>query len=157
MKKETLIILLVAVGVAILASIMYLQNVSKQTEKNNPIAPLIPTWYPEATWEAATTTQEQTPYGEMNGLLITGTTTIDTASIPHFEKAEELQKLGYQPDMALSADGPGSSTWGYSKEQDGKQQIILFSYKTEPTSSNPDEPLQFNCPCTTDLSVFLSN
>lgn len=59
-------------------------------------------------------------------------------------------------DNNLAADGPGSSLWGYKKEVDGKTQIIIFSYKTQPTSNKPDEPLQFDCPCKVDWSVFIS-
>jgi len=85
------------------------------------------------------------------------TVTSPTASIPHFEMASALKTQGFIPDLNLSADGPGSSNWGYVNSNNEETQVIIFSYKTRPTNSNPNEPLEFNCPCKVNLSVFVSN
>ena len=117
----------------------------------------IPSWLSDVNWSQPKQTTKTTPLGDMQGTIISGQTTTDSANITHFEDADALARLGFYPNNNLAADGPGSSMWGYSKEVNDTQQIILFSYTTEPTSSNPNEPLQFNCPCTTEVSVFISN
>lgn len=117
----------------------------------------IPSWLSDVNWSQPKQATKTTPLGDMQGTMISGATMTDSANITHFEDANALAGLGFYPNTNLAADGPGSSTWGYSKEQNGTEQIILFSYTTKPTNSNPNEPLQFNCPCTTEVSVFISN
>ena len=114
-------------------------------------------WYPSAPWSNPHETKSQTPYGDLNGEEMTATVTSDNASITHFEMEDELTKMGFEPDNSLAADGPGSSQWGYKKEQNGQTQLLIFSYRTQPSSTNPNEPLQFDCPCTVDVSVFASD
>ncbi|HMS22572.1 MAG TPA: DUF333 domain-containing protein [Candidatus Levybacteria bacterium] len=111
----------------------------------------------QATWGKPQKTNEPTPYGDLNGVKLSGKLTTSQATLPHFEDAEALKKLGYIPDNSLSADGPGSSVWGYKKQNSEKTSIILYSYNTKPSSNNPNEPLQFNCPCSMTVSVFISN
>lgn len=114
-------------------------------------------WVPDASWSKKQPATEQTPYGELKGWKSYTTVTTEKASFSHFEDPTFLATLGFQPDMNLSADGPGSSMWGYSREILGKKQYAIFSYHTQPTSTKPDEPLQFDCPCQTTLSTFVSN
>lgn len=116
----------------------------------------IAVWYPSAPWSQPKTTTEQTALGNLDGESIQATITSQATEIPHFETVSELTSKGFILDNNLSADGPGSSTWGYSKKADGKTQVITFSYKTQPSNSNPNEPLQFNCPCKVDWEVFVS-
>lgn len=117
----------------------------------------IAVWYPSAPWSTPKETTEQTMYGSLTGKSMKATVTSPTATLPHFEQVNTLVQKGFTLDNNLSADGPGSSVWGYKKEENGETQIILFSYKTEPSSSNLNEPLQFNCPCKINTSVFVSN
>lgn len=113
-------------------------------------------WLPDATFGLPKRTTEDTSYGKFSGESLAGFTMAPTASMPHFEDADYLKKLGFTPDNMLSADGPGSSVWGYSKEQSGKRQIILFSSEAKPLEVKPNEPLQFNCPCNTNVRIFVS-
>lgn len=117
----------------------------------------LPSSLPKATWEAPINSNLTTSYGNATGYLENGTITTDEASVPHFEDKTTLSSLGFTADNNLSADGPGSSLWGYKKTTGNEIQLVIFSYKTDPTSSNPNEPLQFNCPCQTQVSVFVSN
>jgi hypothetical protein len=114
-------------------------------------------WYPSAPWTTPKATSEQTQYGDLSGESMSATVTSQTAMLPHFEQQQTLKAKGFMPDMMLAADGPGSSMWGYKKDDGATSQILTFSYKTQPTSSNPNEPLQFNCPCKLDISVFSSS
>lgn len=97
--------------------------------------------------------QSITVQGEERKAVVTS----QQAQYEHFEDDTYLTSQGFTADNSLSADGPGSSTWGYKKTQSNATQIILFSYKTTPTTNNPNEPLSFECPCTVELSAFLSN
>lgn len=115
------------------------------------------TWLPGATFGLPKKTTEETSYGKMKGESLSGFTMSETASMEHFENPDYMQELGYAPDNNLSADGPGSSVWGYSKETNGKKEVVLFSYETKPSDSDPNTPLQFNCPCNTDVKVFVGN
>lgn len=117
----------------------------------------LPPSLPKASWEAPIASNTTTSYGNATGYLENGTITAETASLPHFENKATLSSLGFVVDNNLSADGPGSSLWGYKKTTGNEIQLIIFSYKTDPTSSNPNEPLQFNCPCQTQVSVFVTN
>lgn len=114
-------------------------------------------WYPSAPWTEPTSTSMETPYGNLQGQQITATVTSDKAYLDHFEIVDMLTKLGFESDPGLAADGPGASSWGYIKNENGEKQIMLFSYKTQPSSNNPNEPLQFDCPCKIDVTVFVSN
>lgn len=113
-------------------------------------------WYPSAPWTEPKSDTQQTFYGELSGESIEATVTSQTASLPHFEQVNTLQTMGFLPDNNLAADGPGSSVWGYTKESNSQKQVMTFSYKTRPTNSNPNEPLQFSCPCQVDVTVFVS-
>lgn len=117
----------------------------------------LPSWMPTATWSETTSSQEQSSYGNISGYETTGTLTTKEPYISHFENPAFLQSLGFTPDNNILADGPGSSLWGYTKETNGKKQIVFFSYQTKPTSTPTNEPVQFNCPCQMKLTVFISN
>lgn len=114
------------------------------------------TWLPNATFGLPKETTEATGEGEFSGESLSGFTMSETASMDHFEDEAYMESLGYTLDNNLSADGPGSSVWGYSKDVNGKKQIVLFSYETKPSDSDPNTPLQFNCPCNTNVKAFVS-
>lgn len=133
------------------------KNAAQLTETQTKIISQLHLWMPTAIWSDPAASQEKTYYGDVLGSEVTGTLKTQEATVPHFENPELLNSLGFSPDTNLSADGPGSSEWGYTKETNGERQFILFSYQTEPTSTDPNEPLQFNCPCQTKLTVFVSN
>lgn len=116
----------------------------------------VATWIPNGGWTTPAMTTESTPYGELSGYSTTGTVTQDQAYMDPFEHKQELSGMGYTADPMLDASGPGSNMWGYKRTVDGKEQILVLGYKTEPTSNNPNEPLQFNCPCQIQVSAFVS-
>lgn len=107
---------------------------------------------PAAAWD----NPEEGTTGTVPAVGMSGTLTVQEANIPHFENSTDLKKLGFQPDINLSADGPGSSQWGYKKVENGKIQLITYSYRVSPSNSNPNEPVQFNCPCNATVSVTVS-
>lgn len=113
-------------------------------------------WIPNGGWTTPVVTTESTPYGELSGYSTTGMVTLDQAYMDPFEHKEELSGMGYEADPMLDASGPGSNMWGYKRTVDGKEQILVLGYKTQPTSSNQNEPLQFNCPCKIAISAFVS-
>lgn len=109
-----------------------------------------------ANWSKPTKTTEQVQNGTISGSKIETTVSGQITEFMNFENKEILEKQGFILDNELAADGPGSSVWGYKRNDDDRTQIVLFSYKTKPTNNNPNEPLEFNCPCEITLSVFLS-
>lgn len=114
-------------------------------------------WYPSAPWSEPKPATQTTFYGTLGGESISATVTQPNPTLPHFEIVSMLGQMGFQPDNNLAADGPGSSVWGYMKEVNGKKQVLTFSYRTKPSNTNPNEPVQFNCPCTVDVTAFVSN
>lgn len=167
MKKIVWII----VGIILLAGIYIIANRDQMTpasttqqtsttptsSTSEKVYALLPEWFPEARWTSPKATTQETYYGNISGEERTATITTDKATVPHFGQSVDFRDMGFDADKNLDADGPGSSTWGYSKTVDGKKHIVTFGYKTEPTNSNPNEPVQFNCPCKTTLSVFIGN
>lgn len=113
-------------------------------------------WYPSLPWSPPTKATTDSPYGKLSGNSIHATVTKDTPMVDHFEDVNALAEKGFLPDTTLAADGPGSSTWGYKKEEGNSLQVIIFSYRTQPTNSNPNEPVQFTCPCKIDITTFVS-
>lgn len=152
MKKITIIIICICIAVFTLPFIF-----SSHERNTASILVITKTELSSSTWGEPQKTTELTPYGNLNGVKLSGKLKTNQATLPHFEDSEVLRKLGYLPDNSLSADGPGSSVWGYKKQNNGKISIILYSYNTKPSSNNPDEPLQFNCPCSMSVSVFISD
>lgn len=114
-------------------------------------------WYPSAPWTEPKKTTEETTYGNLSGENMQASVTASTASLSQFENVSELKAKGFTTDINLAAGGPGSSVWGYKSEKGEKMQVIIFSYKAQPTNNNPNEPLQFNCPCKINMNVFVSN
>ena len=151
-KRFFIVILIIVVG--IVGYFVYQQSIF--TKAANSIFGQIQTWVPSS-WGMPASATEQSIYGNLRGKKREATITTTQAYLPHFENKTFLTKLGFQPDMNLSADGPGSSMWGYTRNVLGKKQYVLFSYHTQPTSTKPDEPMQFDCPCQTTLSTFVSN
>lgn len=105
---------------------------------------------PNALWSKPAAATMQTGVGSATGQKISGKVISDQAMLSHFENTKELKSMGYKENMNLSADGPGSSTWGYTNGD----KVIIYSYTTNPTSNNSNEPLSFDCPCKISVSVF---
>lgn len=112
--------------------------------------------FPSANWTSPATAEEQTLYGNISGEQIGGEVDSKKAQIPHFENEKSLKNMGFEPDLNLSADGPGSSSWGYKKTADAMTQIAIFSYTTKASATPGNEPIQFNCPCKVSVSAFIS-
>lgn len=151
MKK--LIIVLFCIGIVLLVIPF---TFDKSTRDTAGVLLSIKSSMPNVSWGKPQDTTEPTPLGNLAGVKLSGTLSAAQATLPHFENAKTLEAAGYKPDMSLSADGPGSSVWGYKKTSGRDTSIILLSYNTTPSSSNPNEPLQFNCPCQMSVSVFVS-
>ncbi len=113
-------------------------------------------WYPSAGWSSPKIDKQTTLYGSFTGESMQATIKSDKAFMEHYENADTLKQMGFLPDTNLSADGPGSSSWGYSNITSNSKQLIIFSYRTKPTNTNPNEPAQFTCPCDKTISVFVS-
>ncbi len=156
MKKIILIIISILLLVGIYF-VIFNQFIFKNQTGNNVLSPTQLTSLQNINWSKAQETSQQTFYGLISGRLYTFSISSNEAQIQTFENKAELSKLGFILDSNLAASGPGSNIWGYKKVTNGKTQIILFSYRTRPSSNKPDEPLQFNCPCAVDLNIFISD
>ena len=158
------LLLVIIIGVVVVGLAVYLHSTRPQSnpksfveQTTNPIFKNVNESLPQAGWSEETTASEQTAYGNLPGKEEIGKITVDQAYTHHFENPDVLKSLGYNEDLNLAADGPGSSTWGYIKTENGQSQIVLFSYSTIPSSNNPNKPIQFVCPCRVDLKVFISD
>lgn len=152
--KKVILLIIFLVGVVIFLSFFFITN---PTTSTSTILAQIKSENQNINWEVPKNVTEQTPLGNLSGIKMFGTLISQQATFPHFENAKLLSSYGYMPDMSFSADGPGSSIWGYRQNINGEESVILFSYNTKPTSTNPNAPLQFNCPCQMDISMFISN
>jgi hypothetical protein len=166
MKKALIaivIVLLVAGGVYAWNTKTTSQSVPAKTA-GTPTSPTtekiynqLPELMPEAQWSEPVQANKETFYGNASGVTRTATIKTQKAYIPHFGQSTFFKDLGYEADKNLDADGPGSSQWGYTKTVDGKKQYVIFGYNVKPTNNNPNEPVQFNCPCQTTMTLFVGN
>lgn len=158
-----LIILLIGVGIGYVfffTDLITLPKASEKKEKtvvNTSVFSEAEEWVPEVVWSKPKSASEQVYYGTVKGTEISGTLVNKDGYIEHFEEPAVLEKQGYKEDLNLSADGPGSSLWGYTKEVGKDQmQIVTFSYTNEDMYESSEGPLTADCPCTLTLSVFVS-
>lgn len=114
-------------------------------------------WTPEVVWGKPKPATKETYYGNVKGTEITGKLVNREGYIDHTEDPEFLKKLGYSEDPNLFADGPGSSMWGYIKHVGKDEQVVLFSYTNEDMHTSSDGPVTSECPCTLELSIFISD
>jgi len=98
----------------------------------------------------ATNPTDQTIIGNVVTSIPTATTT-NVASVTEpfrdfYDKA--LIANGWSIAPKYQADGPGSSVWGYTKDQN----ILIFSYQSTFLDQKPDQPVR--CPCTLQFSIL---
>ncbi|HVZ66756.1 MAG TPA: hypothetical protein VG917_00670 [Patescibacteria group bacterium] len=162
-SKILSILILGAILIGVGWVFLYKYQAKNGIEPNNSSSSMSPifydlkVWLPDTSWSVPTKTSEQTMYGDLKGEQSTAQITTKQASVNPFENVKAMNDLGYQQDLNLAAGGPGSSVWGYKKTEGNMMQIVTFSYNTAPSYNNPNEPLQFNCPCKTTLKVFVSD
>lgn len=113
-------------------------------------------WVPEVVWSKPKAATQQTYYGTVKGTEITGKMVNREGYIEHPEDPTTLKAMGFSEDLNLSADGPGSSSWGYIKNIGDMQEIIVLSYKNEDMHASSEGPLEAECPCTLLLTIFQS-
>lgn len=133
---------------------------TKQTVKeemdDSSVFPQASKWLPEVVWTKPSSATIQTYYGKVRGVQITGKLVNRDGYIEHPEDPGFLKKLGFNEDLNLAADGPGSSSWGYLKNIGDEQQIVVFSYANEDMHPSNEGPLTASCPCTLNLAIFVS-
>lgn len=121
----------------------------------SPIFNKLPSWLPSAKWSSPKSTTQT--IGEISYEGQEETSTIETKipSLNNFEDPKFLESLGFKEDLSFAASGPGGNAWGYKNSK--TNQVVIFSYSTTPTSLKPNEPVQFNCPCQMQVSVFVGS
>ncbi len=124
---------------------------------SNVIFEKLPEWKSDAIWTTPKDYTETNYLGEIHGKVSTVTITTDSPGLTHFEDVNYLNSLGYEIDINLYADGPGSSMWGYKKGDENNFELVIFSYTTTPTDKSPDKPVEFNCPCEMKIQVFVGS
>lgn len=120
----------------------------------SPIFSYLSKWVPSATWEAPQQATNETPYGKVTGMEAVGKiTSKGSFKGRNFEDEKVMNSLGFgSEDINFAADGPGASNWGYSKTENGKTEVVVFSY-----SSNRLLGPESTTPPYTNLSVFVSD
>lgn len=92
---------------------------------------------------------QEVPGFEYSSATVKNVSDISKETEPFREFYKRKLKLeGWQEDLNLSADGPGSSEWGYKKGPDW----IILSYLSE--SENKSDEAGFQCPCQVSFKVF---
>jgi len=163
--KKVWIVIIIIIMVFISVAVWH-KNLKNQQATMNTTQTLSPTaekvfhqlpkWFPTSSWSSPQATTQTTYYGKITGIATSTTITTKDATVPHFGQSIFFRDLGFDADKNLDADGAGSSVWGYKKGTGNDMQIITFTSRTKPTSTAANEPLQFNCPCQTTLTVFVS-
>lgn len=127
---------------------------SQQETTLSPIFSYLSAWVSAATWETPKKVTKDTPYGKLTGMESEGKITGKNASVSrNFEDAKVMSSLGYgSENINFAADGPGASNWGYSKTENGKTQVVMFSYSTNRLLGPENEDPPF-----VNLSVFISD
>lgn len=153
---------LIPLGLIILASIFLVIFESprgdNQTQQQTPeIFRELPAWKSDARWSTPSDTSQNTYLGEVKGKQTSANIKVNEPNIAHFEDSSYMNSHGYTIDNNLSADGPGSSSWGYTKTNGSQIDVVIFSYNVSATSSDPNSPLEFNCPCNAELQVFIGS
>lgn len=158
-----IILAVIGFGVGYVFFFTDLISIEKPTPKKQAVTPDMTVfeetdrWVPEVVWSPSKPATEQIYYGTVKGVEETGTLVNREGVVEHFEDHKVLEKLGYKEDLNLSADGPGSSMWGYSKEAPGGLlEVVTFSYINEDMHPSTEGPLTASCPCTLTLKVFVS-
>lgn len=123
----------------------------------NIIFEKLPEWKSDTVWSVPKDHTETNYLGEIHGKVSTATIIADSPGLTHFEDVDYLNSLGYEIDINLYADGPGSSMWGYKKGDKDNFELIIFSHTTTPTDKSFDKPVEFNCPCEMELQVFVGS
>lgn len=120
----------------------------------SPIFSYLSKWVPSATWDDPKETTRETPYGKVTGMEAVGKITgKGSFKGRNFEDEKVMNSLGFgSEDINFAADGPGASNWGYSKTENGKTEVVVFSY-----SSNRLLGPESMTPPYTNLSVFVSD
>ncbi|MFA6585853.1 MAG: hypothetical protein WCS86_01705 [Candidatus Paceibacterota bacterium] len=123
-----------------------------QIPKQNLISDVYPL-YPNLSWntEVATAT---TLFGlHLSGFKVDSKNISDsqyykfgTSFGKYYE--DKLLPLGWTSSNKYQADGAGSSTWAYTKNNE----YIILSYKSTEINENPNEP--FTCPCSMTFLIF---
>jgi len=126
----------------------------------SPIFGYMSKWVPDAIWEAQKPSNEDDLYGNltgmaMNGKIKEGGTLPTNNEMGKFENIATMTGMGFEADINLSADGPGASRWGYKKTENGKSQIVIFSYTSGRIFGPEATEEQLSQPTT--LSVFVSD
>lgn len=126
----------------------------------SPIFGYMSKWVPDAVWDAPIPSNEDDLYGNltgmaMNGKIREGGELPSSNEMGKFEDIATMTSLGFKGDINLSADGPGASRWGYKKVENGKTQIVIFSYSSSRIYGPEATELQKMEPTT--LSVFVSD
>lgn len=156
-----LLVVALAFVIIILVYKKYTQPVAKKAVslQNTPEYSLLvnaAVWYPSAPWSKPALDTQVTSYGKLQGESIHAQITSNKSYLDHYEDTNALKTQGFLLDNSLLADRAGASLWGYLKTDGKTKQVILFMYETQPTSNNPNKPLQFTCPCKINTTVFVS-
>lgn len=117
--------------------------------------------FPHASWTAPRNAENSTfAYGVLKGKETIGSfkgSGMGNIYTIRMDTGKDLSKLGFTDDQSFSADGVDGSQWGYIKIKNGEKQAVIYNYKIEIPRGNPNEPLQVHCPCSTTITVFVSN
>lgn len=123
-----------------------------------PLLKAISEWAPHTMLSSPSASVETTHYGKLKGLRYAWENERKKGSKnsfitkKYYDDTEILEKIGYKEDIKPDANATTATTWGYKKTENGKTQVVVFSYSTKDIgdSNNTTKPLL-------SMSIFVSN
>lgn len=106
------------------------------------------------TWQAEKAGTETYQGKSISGKEQVGTVTNKNGYLRNVANTASLKSNDWVEDINLSADGPNGSQWGYTKSENAKKQVLIFSYTN--LSFTPP-PTGTTCPCEFTVKIFLSD
>lgn len=131
----------------------------KPTEKKIKEEKLLNTvddWNTDVVWGDQKTGTQTMYYGVASGVMRTGQFVSKDGTVEHFENKSQIVSSGYKEDLNLSETRDNVTLWGYRKSVGDFEQVIVLSSENEDMHMNSSGEYIANCPCTLNISVFVS-
>lgn len=125
-------------------------------QKEEKLLTYLDSWFHEVVWGDQKSTTQTMYYGTAPGVSRTGQFVSRDGAIERFEDQTMIKSFGFSEDLNLTETRKNSELWGYRKSVGDKEQVVVFSSENEDMHVNTDGEYVADCPCTLNISVFVS-